>query len=119
MEASQTEHKGGIYSAGEVGLFINAVCENNVEEVRYFLENNVNIDCHGPNGENALCLTARGGHLELAKILLAAGCSLTIPDQSDNVWKRKAIHHAAAKGHQVNRVIVDFFALEYLGNISK
>ena len=83
-----------------VRTLLEAVKERNTQQVRLLLALNEGIQvATGHNKKNALCVAAQEGHADIMDILLTDAVHPDVSDLSDTMWRRKAIHHAAARGH--------------------
>ena len=61
----------------------NAVAENNVADIKKFLDNAIDIDHRGTNGKTALMIASRDGNKELVDLLIERGADINAKNIND------------------------------------
>lgn len=85
--------------ANEAILF-DAVQHNKIAVVEQLVDAHIHlIDSKDKGKANLVCMAAQEGHLAVLELLLRKRADPNATDQSDTMWRRKALHHAAARGH--------------------
>ena len=79
----------------ELNDFIDCIKQGNIEKIRKYLANNVNINAVDSDGKTALMWACQSGHFEIAITLISSGADINAKDKNG----KTAINYSAESGN--------------------